>query len=62
MVQFVLPKNSRPKPGRKWPVPVGTKRTTEFRIYRWNPEDSANPHIDTYHVDRDDTGRWCSTG
>ncbi len=56
MVQFVLPKNSRPTAGRKWPVPVGAKRTTEFRIYRWNPDDSANPRIDVYHVDRDDCG------
>ncbi len=29
---------------------------TEFRIYRWNPDDDANPHIDTYYVDRDDCG------
>ncbi len=29
---------------------------TEFRIYRWNPDDDANPRIDTYFVDRDDCG------
>ena len=29
---------------------------TEFRIYRWNPDDGANPRIDTYYVDRDDCG------
>ncbi len=28
----------------------------EFRIYRWNPDDGANPRIDTYFVDRDDCG------
>ena len=28
----------------------------EFRIYRWNPDDGANPRIDTYFVDLDDCG------
>jgi succinate dehydrogenase / fumarate reductase, iron-sulfur subunit len=55
MVQFTLPKNSRITDGKAWPKPAA-KRTTEFRIYRWNPDDGANPRIDTYHVDRDDCG------
>src|SRR5581483_3103075 len=56
MVQFTLPKNSRLAEGKTWPKPASAKRTTEFRIYRWNPEDGANPRIDTYYVDRDDCG------
>ncbi len=56
MVQFNLPKNSRPTPGKTWPKPAGAKRLTEFRIYRWNPDDGVNPRIDTYFVDRDDCG------
>jgi succinate dehydrogenase / fumarate reductase, iron-sulfur subunit len=56
MVQFTLPKNSRITEGKAWPKPATAKRTTEFRIYRWNPDDGANPHIDTYLVDRDDCG------
>ena len=56
MVQLVLPKDSRPKTGKTWPAPAGAKRTTEFSIYRWNPDDDANPRIDTYYVDRDDCG------
>ena len=56
MVQFNLPKNSRPTPGKTWPKPANAKRLTEFRIYRWNPDDGVNPRIDTYHVDRDDCG------
>ena len=56
MAQFQLPPNSRPTPGKAWPKPAGAKRTTEFRIYRWNPDDEANPRIDTYYVDRDDCG------
>src|SRR5258707_14020184 len=56
MVQLTLPENSRVKSGKTWPKPANAKRTTEFRIYRWNPDDGANPHIDTYFVDRDDCG------
>jgi succinate dehydrogenase / fumarate reductase iron-sulfur subunit len=56
MVQLTLPKNSKIGQGKVWPAPTGAKRTTEFRVYRWNPEDGQNPRIDTYFVDRDDCG------
>ena len=56
MAQFTLPKNSRITEGKSWPKPAGANRLTEFRIYRWNPDDGANPRIDTYYVDRDDCG------
>ncbi len=56
MVQLTLPQNSRIKAGKTWPKPAGAKRLTEFRIYRWNPDDDANPRLDTYFVDRDDCG------
>jgi succinate dehydrogenase / fumarate reductase iron-sulfur subunit len=56
MAQFTLPKNSRITEGKSWPKPTGSNRLSEFRIYRWNPDDGANPHIDTYYVDRDDCG------
>jgi succinate dehydrogenase / fumarate reductase iron-sulfur subunit len=56
MAHLVLPKNSRPTPGKTWPKPASATRLAEFRIYRWNPDDGANPRIDTYFVDRDDCG------
>jgi len=56
MVELVLPKNSRPLPGKNWPTPASAKRVTEFKIYRWNPDDGGNPRIDAYYVDRDDCG------
>jgi succinate dehydrogenase / fumarate reductase iron-sulfur subunit len=56
MVQLTLPKNSKIVPGKTWPAPVGAKRTTEFRVYRWNPDDGQTPRMDTYFVDRDDCG------
>ena len=56
MVELTLPKNSRMQPGKTWAKPAGATRMQEFRVYRWNPDDSANPRIDIYHVDRDDCG------
>jgi succinate dehydrogenase / fumarate reductase iron-sulfur subunit len=56
MVQLTLPKNSKIVQGKIWTAPAGATRTTEFRIYRWNPDDGQNPRIDTFFVDRDDCG------
>src|ERR1700726_998013 len=56
MVQFALPKNSKITEGKTWPGPGRARSVREFRIYRWNPDDGANPHIDTYFIDRDDCG------
>ncbi len=56
MVELALPKNSKIGKGKVWPKPAGAKHVTEFRIYRWNPEDGQNPRVDTYYVDRDDCG------
>ena len=56
MAQFNLPKNSQITQGRTWAPPPGAKNLQTFKIYRWNPDDGANPRIDTYQVDRDDCG------
>ena len=56
MVALTLPKNSTISGGKTWPKPAGATRLKEFRIYRWNPDDGANPRIDTYFVDLDDCG------
>ncbi|MGL4285099.1 MAG: succinate dehydrogenase iron-sulfur subunit [Phreatobacter sp.] len=56
MAQFTLPKNSKITEGKAWPKPAGSNHLSEFKIYRWNPDDGANPRIDTYYVDRDDCG------
>ena len=42
----------RARPGRA----ASASNVREFRIYRWNPDDGANPRIDTYSVDPDDCG------
>jgi succinate dehydrogenase / fumarate reductase, iron-sulfur subunit len=56
MVQLTLPKNSKVTQGKTWARPASAARVTEFRIYRWSPEDGANPRLDTYYVDRDGCG------
>jgi len=54
MVQLTLPKNSKITEGKTWQRPAGARNITAFRVYRWSPDDDANPRMDTYFVDRDD--------
>jgi succinate dehydrogenase / fumarate reductase iron-sulfur subunit len=56
MVELALPKNSQVTEGKVWPKPQGANRTREFKVYRWSPDDDANPRVDTYTVDLDDCG------
>ena len=56
MVEFTLPKNSKVTEGKAWPAPAGAQKLREYRIYRWNPDDSQNPRLDTYQVDLGDCG------
>src|ERR1700679_3454869 len=56
MVAFNLPANSRIHHGQTFPAPEGTKRSREFRIYRWNPDDGQNPRMDSYNIDLDACG------
>jgi len=56
MVELTLPKNSQITEGKVWPKPEGATNLREYRIYRWSPDDDANPRMDTYFVDMDDCG------
>jgi succinate dehydrogenase / fumarate reductase, iron-sulfur subunit len=51
MAEFTLPANSKVGTGTTYPGPPGAKIPRRFHIYRWNPEDGANPRLDTYTVD-----------
>jgi succinate dehydrogenase / fumarate reductase iron-sulfur subunit len=51
MAEFTLPKNSKIKPGKKFPAKSDAKDIRTFRIYRWNPDDGENPRVDEYEVD-----------
>jgi succinate dehydrogenase / fumarate reductase iron-sulfur subunit len=52
MVQLTLPRNSRVKTGKTWNKPQSSRGWQEFRVYRWNPDDGQNPHLDTYWIER----------
>jgi succinate dehydrogenase / fumarate reductase iron-sulfur subunit len=56
MVQLTLPRNSRIKTGKTWNKPQGKGKWKEFRVYRWNPEDGENPHIDGYWINLAECG------
>ena len=56
MAEFTLPKNSKVVEGRRYKAPAGATRVQEFRIYRWNPDDEQNPHMDIYEIDLDACG------
>src|SRR5258705_9062725 len=61
MVEIMLPKNSRVKKGKVWPADKAAngkkpKRTKEFKVYRYNPDEGGNPTVDTYSVDLDSCG------
>ena len=56
MVQLTLPKNSRITTGKTWPKPAGAPNVKAFRIYRHDPDSTANPRVDTYFVDLDACG------
>src|SRR5438270_13465443 len=51
MAEFRLPANSRIGRGKTWKAPAGAERVRDFKVYRWNPDDGANPRMDTYEID-----------
>ena len=58
MVELALPKNSRIEGGKVW-TKIGADEkapSRSFKIYRWSPDDDANPRVDTYEVNTDECG------
>ena len=51
MAEFSLPKNSKVTTGKHHPARAGAKQVRQFKVYRWSPDDAANPRTDTYEVD-----------
>src|ERR1700712_3460908 len=56
MATFTLPGNSKVGQGQVFKAPSGASRVQDFKIYRWNPDDGANPRTDTYQIDLDACG------
>ena len=56
MVQFALPKNSTIEKGKHFPSDSKSKNLKTINVYRWNPEDTKNPRVDSYELDMDQCG------
>jgi succinate dehydrogenase / fumarate reductase iron-sulfur subunit len=56
MAEFQLPKNSRISRGKSFPAAAGAGNTRTFSVYRWDPDEDANPRMDSYEVDLDSCG------
>ena len=55
MAEFTLPEDSRIGTGKAHPPEQG-KRPRTFKIYRYDPDSSANPRFDRFTIDLDKTG------
>ena len=56
MAELTLRKADQPQKGKTWPKPAGATRLREYHIYRYDPDSTDNPRIDTYFVDLDNCG------
>ena len=56
MAEFTLPKNSKLIAGKTYKAPIGTRNSRHFEVYRWDPDNSENPRIDSYELDMDSCG------
>jgi len=56
MLQLRLPAKSKPTQGRHFPAPEGAQNTRTFQVYRWDPNEDANPRVDSFDIDMDDCG------
>ena len=56
MAEFRLPKNSTMTKGATHKADNAAKNVKTFEVYRWSPDDDANPRIDSFEIDLDRCG------
>ena len=56
MAEFTLPAHSKITKGKAIDAAKGAKRAKTFSVYRWSPEDGANPRMDNITIDLDQCG------
>ena len=56
MAVFALPANSKVTEGKTFKAPEGAKAVKTFKVYRWDPDGSGNPRLDSYEVDLEACG------
>ncbi len=56
MVEFSLPRHSKPMQGKHHACQNASSEIRTFQVYRWNPEDDTNLRIDSYEIDLNECG------
>lgn len=56
MIQLITSKNSIIKKGKVWNKKLKGKNIQRIDVYRYNPDKSSNPQIDTFYIDRTKCG------
>src|ERR1700692_1799683 len=57
MAEFTLPATSKLRQeGRVFKAPPGTKAVRVFKSYRFDPDSTENPRLDSYELDMDNCG------
>ena len=56
MAEFRLPKNSTLTEGVTHKADNAAQNVKTFEVYRWSPDDDANPRIDSFEIDLDRCG------
>ena len=56
MVEFTLPANSKVRRGKTHAAPAGAVNLKTFKVYRYDPDSTDNPRLDTFEVDLDTCG------
>ena len=56
MAEFRLPLKSRVKKGKHFAASDGVKNIKRFVVYRYDPDFSDNPRMDTFDIDMDNCG------
>jgi succinate dehydrogenase / fumarate reductase iron-sulfur subunit len=56
MVEFSLPRNSKPTQGNHHACTTKSDAVRTFQVYRWNPDDGHNPRIDSFELDMNECG------
>jgi succinate dehydrogenase / fumarate reductase iron-sulfur subunit len=56
MVKFTLPQNSKVMEGIEHPSSSKSEQPKKLKIYRWDPDKTENPRLDTYEIDQKKCG------
>ncbi len=56
MAELRLPPNSKVKTGKSFKLSKKAKKLKEFKVYRYDPDSTNNPRIDSYEVDMGECG------